>query len=133
MPCGGWCPAGRKANDGPLDARYPLQETPSAGYAERNEWNVRDSDGTVLLVWEQLMPGGGTALTEKFAKQLGRPCLVLDVAVVEDRAQAAVTLAEWCKAQSVRVLNVAGPSEDPKSPVYAPSLQVLLAALSGTA
>ena len=28
---GGWCPRGRLAEDGVLDARYPLLETPTAG------------------------------------------------------------------------------------------------------
>src|SRR5262245_57046078 len=29
IPRGGWCPRGRLAEDGPIDARYPLEETPS--------------------------------------------------------------------------------------------------------
>ena len=49
LACGGWCPRGRRAEDGPLPARYPLRETPSASYPERTEWNVRDSDGTLVL------------------------------------------------------------------------------------
>jgi hypothetical protein len=32
VPCGGWCPKWRKAEDGPIDAEYPLKETPSAAY-----------------------------------------------------------------------------------------------------
>lgn len=32
FPHGGWCPRGRKAEDGPLAAVYPLRETESAGY-----------------------------------------------------------------------------------------------------
>ena len=27
IPHGGWCPLGRRAEDGPLDQRYRLQET----------------------------------------------------------------------------------------------------------
>jgi hypothetical protein len=27
FPCGGWCPRGRRAEDGPIPDRYPLQET----------------------------------------------------------------------------------------------------------
>jgi hypothetical protein len=30
VECGGWCPKGRKAEDGPIDPKYPLKETPSA-------------------------------------------------------------------------------------------------------
>ena len=47
IPHGGWCPLGRKAEDGTIDPRYTLKETPSSGYVQRTEWNVRDSDGTV--------------------------------------------------------------------------------------
>jgi hypothetical protein len=47
LPCGGWCPKGRKAEDGPIEAKYPLKESPSASYLQRTEWNVRDSDATV--------------------------------------------------------------------------------------
>jgi hypothetical protein len=49
VPHGGWCPKGRKAEDGVIDARYELMETPSDFYEERTLWNVRDSDGTVIL------------------------------------------------------------------------------------
>ena len=49
LPCGGWCPRGRRAEDGPIDPRYPLTETPWDGYPQRTEWNVRDADGTLIL------------------------------------------------------------------------------------
>lgn len=49
VPCGGWCPKGRKAEDGPIDLKYPLKETPSSSYIQRTEWNVRDSDATVVF------------------------------------------------------------------------------------
>ncbi|MCH7226767.1 YpsA SLOG family protein [Haloferula sp. A504] len=45
LPHGGWCPRGRKAEDGPLPKRYLLTETKSASYLTRTEWNARDSDG----------------------------------------------------------------------------------------
>jgi len=37
IPCGGWCPKGRLAEDGPIDPRYPLNETKSSEYRERTE------------------------------------------------------------------------------------------------
>ena len=46
---GGWCPAGRLAEDGPIDAHYALRETASAAYDVRTERNVVDSDGTLVL------------------------------------------------------------------------------------
>ena len=46
LSCGGWCPKGRKAEDGKIPDKYPLQETESADYFVRTEMNVKDSDGT---------------------------------------------------------------------------------------
>jgi len=49
IPHGGWCPKGRRAEDGPIDGRYQLQETPTANYVERTKSNARDTDGTVVF------------------------------------------------------------------------------------
>ena len=46
---GGWCPAGRRAEDGPIAERYQLRETEAAKYEVRTEQNVLDSDGTLIL------------------------------------------------------------------------------------
>ena len=32
IPHGGWCPKGRKAEDGPIDAKYQLKETPDINW-----------------------------------------------------------------------------------------------------
>lgn len=71
IPHGGWCPQGRRAEDGPIPQRYRLCETPSRDYSQRTEWNVRDSDATVLFTINQRMRGG-TALTRDLADRLGR-------------------------------------------------------------
>ena len=44
IPCGGWCPEGRQAEDGIIPARYPLTELSGAGYDQRTRKNVEDSD-----------------------------------------------------------------------------------------
>lgn len=31
FPCGGWCPLGRKSEDGVIDKRYPLVELSKGG------------------------------------------------------------------------------------------------------
>src|SRR5438309_682688 len=67
VPCGGCCPQGRRAEDGPIAARYPLTETPSPDYPPRTERNVRDADATLILI--KGMPSGGTALTIEVARR----------------------------------------------------------------
>jgi hypothetical protein len=49
IPHGGWIPKGRIAEDGPLPAKYQLQEMPTSSYPKRTEQNVIDSDGTLIF------------------------------------------------------------------------------------
>jgi hypothetical protein len=116
LPCGGWCPKGRAAEDGPLAVRYPLTETPSEIHAQRTEWNVRDSDGTLVLTRGE--PTEGTALTIAIAKRLRKPCLVLDLLDLHEQpAESAVWT--WADQHNVRILNVAGPRESKCLGIYA--------------
>jgi len=54
---GGWCPDGRKAEDGRIADHYPLTELPGAGYRKRTLKNVQDSDGTVIIYFSELSGG----------------------------------------------------------------------------
>jgi hypothetical protein len=80
FPCGGWCPKGQKAEDGPIPHRYPLQETVSADYSQRTKLNVRDSDGTLILSWGK--PTGGTMLTVSACQKAAKAFLVVDLTEV---------------------------------------------------
>jgi hypothetical protein len=112
VPCGGWCPKGRLAEDGTIPDRYPLQETPSALHAQRTEWNVRDSDGTLVLTLGQ--PTEGTAFTIAVTKRLGKPCLVLDLA----RTPEISAVQSWATQYGLQTLNVAGPRESKCPGIY---------------
>jgi len=125
LPCGGWCPRGRRAEDGPIDARYPLTETPSDDYSQRTAWNVRDSNGTLVLTRDA--PIGGTALTVDVAERLHKPHLVVDLA----RGARPRAAREWLVRNAVRVLNVAGPRESGMPGIYADALAFLRAVLAG--
>jgi hypothetical protein len=122
LPCGGWCPAGRWAEDGPVPARYPLRETLSADPAERTEWNVRDADATLVVAGED--GSAGTALTGEVARRLGRPVWRVAEGAVPDPA----AFRGWLDRHRVRVLNVAGPRES-ESPGVGERTRVLLRAL----
>ena len=104
VECSGWCPKGRKAEDGPIDPKYPLKETPSASYLQRTEWNVRDSDATVLFSIEPTLTGGSLK-TMDFARKHKKPRLHL---CATDNA-AADKLKAFTEEHRVKVLNVAGP------------------------
>ncbi|MBF0446971.1 MAG: putative molybdenum carrier protein [Magnetococcales bacterium] len=125
LECGGWCPKGRLALDGPIDAIYPLKETPSCAYQQRTEWNVRDSDGTLILTRGVL--SGGTALTQRFARQQKKQCLILDFNYIEmNEHSAQQMLKTWLTRNGLCVLNIAGPREREHRGVYDNTLQFLL-------
>lgn len=124
LPVDGWCPRGRLAEDGPLPAHYPLRETPSANYAQRTEWNVRDSDGTLILSYGRLL--GGTALTLRLADQLGRPSLRINLAEPAQRHGAAQRIMSWIEEHSLSRLNIAGPRGSTDPALYGLAKRLLL-------
>jgi uncharacterized protein (DUF1786 family) len=128
MPHGGWCPCGRLAEDGPIDERYQLQETPSRRYAERTEWNVRDSDATVVFTVSPVA-SGGTALTIEVAARLGKPFMHMARDASESIAECSRRLVAFIAQHQAHRLNVAGPraSQEPEIADFVRS--VLLAAL----
>jgi hypothetical protein len=109
---GGWCPKGRLAEDGRIPDAYPLQETPTADYAERTELNVRDSDGTLILTIGP--PLGGTAYTIQCAQQLQKPYIVIDLS----QNPAVEEVKRWLTEQHIATLNVAGPRQSQQPQGY---------------
>ena len=106
IPHGGWCPAGRLAEDGSLPVRYQLTETPDGRHAQRTEWNVRDSDGTVVLSIVDTLTGG-TSETVGFARAHGKP--VLHLWRNGGPAAPELALLGFIRDNGIKVLNVAGP------------------------
>src|SRR2546430_13388645 len=57
LAAGGWCPPGRISEDGTIPDIFQLRETPEERNqdaldipkSQRTEWNVRDSDATLVL------------------------------------------------------------------------------------
>jgi hypothetical protein len=120
---GGWCPNGRLAEDGPIPGHYPLKETPTGDFSQRTEWNVRDSDATLILSPQPLE--GGTRLTERLARGHEKPCLALDPS-----EPAALQKANtWLERIGPATLNVAGPRASRWADGYAVSFGFLCALL----
>jgi hypothetical protein len=119
LTVGGWCPQGRRAEDGRIPDRYPLVETPERNYQTRTRSNVEDADGTLILNQGPL--DGGTALTVDDARQGGKPCWVV---ALETGIEPAAFRA-WLAAHHITVLNVAGPRESKQPGVYAAACRLL--------
>ena len=126
FPCGGYCPKGRKAEDGVIDDSYPLEEI-DGGYARRTLMNVKAADATVVFYLEVL--SGGTLQTVKDCQLCMKPCLEIDIARLDDHA-ALRTLVDFLGGRGVRVLNVAGPRASGSPSIYGRVRVVLLGLLA---
>jgi hypothetical protein len=122
IPHGGWCPRGRWAEDGVIEDHYELNETPDSRCTQRTEWNVRDSDGTVIFTVAVPL-SGGSALTRKFALFHGKPCLHLARLADGDRAPA--RLREFIHQHQIKILNIAGPRLSTEADAAAFAAEVL--------
>ncbi|MEO1969977.1 MAG: putative molybdenum carrier protein, partial [Pirellulaceae bacterium] len=125
---GGWCPRGRRAEDGPISNLYRLRETESANYAVRTERNIIDSDATLILYRCAL--SSGTKLTRQLAEKHDKPMMMIDLHEDPDEVSARIT--EWLRDQKsvIETLNVAGPRASSHESIYADARQALFRAIS---
>lgn len=119
---GGWCPRGRKAEDGPVPAKYLLAETESANYRARTVRNVVDSDATLILNMGELE--GGSLETLRTAERRGKPARVVQLDSTLSDADVAA-LRDWLQSARVQTLNIAGPRESRRPGTYDASLALL--------
>ena len=126
IPIGGWCPPGRSCEDGVIPEEFTLKETPFERSEDapdiprslRTEWNVRDSDGVLILTKSRLTSDPGTNWTRQCCLHYKKPCAIEDPSdpLSEIRSRT------WIEVNSIAVLNVAGPSEKTEpgigQPVY---------------
>lgn len=105
IPHGGFCPLGRRAEDGRIDDVYQLIETDSTEYRLRTERNVLAADATLILCRGPLT--GGTRSTHRMTARHGRPCVVIDLGSRPSRLE----IVKWLMQDGKGVLNIAGPRE----------------------
>ena len=128
VPIEGWCPACGWAEDmqeAPgLLVDYPeLRETPSPEPAQRTEWNVRDSDVTLIIgpdadtASSEVSPG--TTLTQEMASSLSRPVRRVGKGYIADTF-------EWLRNQGAQLtVNIAGPRESEWPGAYEASFRIV--------
>ncbi len=125
LALGGWCPRGRRAEDGVLHPAYPLTETPDFDYEQRTAWNVRAAEATLVLCWGPLE--GGTALTVDCLDAEQRPYLVVSL----DRGPDPGPVRAWLQEGGFQTLNVAGPRASKAPQAYAAARDFLWRVLVG--
>lgn len=142
IPHGGWCPKGRKAEDGVIPSKYRLKEIASSFYQERTKKNVLDSDATIVFCFGKA--SGGSNLTFEYAMQYKKPILVIDLEKNEihsgkirnwlEKRVAARLLADTEKDLTLPVkitLNVAGSRESEAPGIQEKVKEIVLLVLSG--
>lgn len=119
IPCGGWCPAGRLAEDGIIPDHYPLRETASSDHSERTRMNIDESDGTLIIFINEM--DEGTNYTRRYAEETGKPVYIIAEAPGTDPT----AFRNWMAENKIRVLNVAGPRESSGEGTYRFAFRVL--------
>ncbi|HTX88159.1 MAG TPA: putative molybdenum carrier protein [Bacteroidales bacterium] len=119
IPCGGYCPKGRKAEDGRIDKKYPLIETNTENYSERTIQNVQQSDGIIVFFDNHIDPGTQFAIDT--SRKLCKTCLLVNLATPSNREM----IAEWLRKNNITKLNIAGPRESFNPGIYQKVRKVL--------
>jgi hypothetical protein len=117
---GGYCPKGRRAEDGAIPLHYNLIETRSADYTERTEKNVEASDGTLILYRGVLT--SGTEYTADFCRQKEKPVFLINL---DDPTDLTESFRDWLKKSDILTLNVAGPRESQRPGISAQAAMAL--------
>ncbi|TSA26807.1 MAG: molybdenum cofactor carrier [Bacteroidetes bacterium] len=119
IPCGGYCPEGRIAEDGRIPDRYPLRETKTVEYAERTEKNVLAGDGTLILYSGSM--AGGTQFTYLCVRSAGKPLFTCDL----EQPIPVRRFQSWIRKNQIRTLNIAGPRESQQPGIYSRVIDIL--------
>jgi hypothetical protein len=124
---GGWCPKGRRAEDGVIPEHYEVHESDRSDYADRTERNVIDSDGTAVISINPTLTGGSKT-TEELALKHGKPFLHVHV----ETPDPAKAMRQFVSAHHIATLNVAGPRASEEADAGAFSSRLLEEAFPDT-
>lgn len=129
IPHGGWCPYKRQAEDGYISEKYNLQETieptieesmdPDAVYKKRTELNVRDSEGTLIVIQED--PIGGTLYTLEMIKKYKKNYLIINISKKLNPDD----FVNWIIDNNIHILNIAGPRASQSINIYESTFKFL--------
>ena len=109
-----------------IGGQYQLVETPSASYLQRTEWNVRDSDATVIFTISSQL-SGGSKRTAEFATKHCKPWIHL-ARQAASHENPALILQRFVEENSIRELNIAGTRASKEPQVWRFAYETLEAA-----
>ena len=122
---GGFCPKGRRSEDGIIPSKYIMIETETDDYSERTLRNVQFSDATLIFHKGEII--GGTALTEEFCFLEKKT--VLTVNILDEFAIILLNFSSWQEKNTISILNISGPRES-EAHMYKNVKKILMELLS---
>ena len=108
---GGWRKKSPKANSGVSDVKFQLAEVPNAGYLQKVEWNVRDSDGTIVFSLADKLDGS-LKRNADFAMRHEKPFMHFRPGVHPK------FIARFIQYHKISALNIVGKSESSSPGIY---------------
>jgi len=117
--CSGWCPHGRRADDGIIPYRYLLNEAYSEDIIGRVSQNIIESDGVLLIIFEEM--DEQTQLAYDLAIDFQKPVFVWSF--FKNRNYRMIT--NWIEEREIGVLYVTGPSEKYAKGIHEETLDLL--------
>jgi hypothetical protein len=130
---GGWCPKGRIDELGIIPKKYSQLVEHSIdisnekeNYDVRTKLNIRDSDGTLIIIPTLPLPEkikDGTLLTIEHVSSQKKPYLIISLSsLTEDNISKSI---DWVKENDIHILNIAGPRESSCEGIYEASYTFL--------
>lgn len=127
---GGWCPQGRRAEDGIIPEYYRLVETRTVDYRRRTELNVQEGDVTLLFI-KSFKPAGGSKLTARCCDRHSKPHVVIQLpmqtVLLDNR------LIAFLKEYKPSIINIAGSRESKAPGVQKAVKEIMVRVLKGIA
>ena len=105
IPTGGFCPRGRRAEDGRISDKYDLYETTNSNYSERTKQNIQHSQGTLILYWDSITNGSFTTL--EYCIILNKPHFKVNMN--KSPIYKIKKIECWIQNNQIKTLNIAGP------------------------
>lgn len=123
---GGWCPKGRIDELGIIPKKYrALKEisgdfkTEKENYDARTKRNIKDSDGTLIIIPKFRLPSNmkdGTQLTISEAKNQSKPLFIIKL--FDSAEKNSESIVNWIKENQIKTLNIGGPRESSSPGIY---------------
>jgi len=126
---GGFCPLGRKAEDGRIPDRYKLTEVPSENYRDRTLSNIHEADGTLVVIPHPNLRSPGTSLTIRMAEKHSK-CLIITLNGYLPNLDVSAARA-FLRTCQIRTLNVGGPRESVSPGIQQATCDLLLDVFDG--